>query len=301
MKFRCNFLTLSSGICVAGLIRTHGPQSGRSQRAACGQERMKDTQRLWICKLVDMQGIMVYPAVAVTCPHILNNVLTCHRSAVSPLAAPLAPPVFQWCHGSMVFLFVLACVSAHTVCVGEIKEAGTERRTSTSLSTPEADSCVYHASAAAHLGTISLVFANFLFRPLVCGAGPRGVTVCAERCITGSLACHKVMSVMSWITIQRKSWWTESFSRWPQHNNEINTFGTFCEWRPSCTSFIEKECSGGECFRLWLGGKICFVLSMNESDVKCFLGHFIQMKNNTPKILKSNFIKIPNIPKKILI
>lgn len=74
---------------------------------------------------------------------------------------------------------------------------GGGNRTSTSLSTPEADSCVYHASAAAHLGSVSLMFANFLFRPLVCGVGPRGVTVCAKRCITGSLGCHKVMSMVS--------------------------------------------------------------------------------------------------------
>lgn len=181
-----------------------------------------------------MQGITVYSTAAVTCPHILNDVLTCHRSKVSPLAAPLAPPGFQWCHGSTVFFSVLACVSAHTACVGEIKEAGTERRTSTSLSTPEADSCVYHSSAAAHLGTISLMFANFLFRPLVCGAGPRGVTVCAQRCITGSLGCQRVMSVMSWITIQHKSWWTDC-----NMYNQIKTFGTFWLVTTSRTSFMQ--------------------------------------------------------------
>lgn len=175
---------------------------------------------------------------AVTRPHVTNNVLTCHRSKVSPLAGLLAPPFFQWCHGSVVFLFVLACVSAH-MRWGEwgVREAGTERRTLTSLSTPEADSSVYHASAAAHLGTISLMFAYFLFHPLGRGVGPRGVTVCAERCITGSLACQKVMSILSWITIQHESWWTERFSDWLQHKDEMKTFGTFWKKLPSCTSF----------------------------------------------------------------
>lgn len=163
-----------------------------------------------------------------------HNALTCHRSKVSPLAAWLAPPFFQWCHGGMVFLFVLACVSAH-MRGAEWGGGGTERRTLTSLSTPEADSSIYHASAAAHLGTISLMFAYFLFRPPGRGVGPRGVTVCAKRCITGSLGCQKVMSILSSITIQHKSWWTQSFSDGLQHKDEMKTFGTSWEWLPSCT------------------------------------------------------------------
>lgn len=142
-------------------------------------------------------------------------------------------PMMSWQHG----VFVCACMCVCTYAWGGRGAGGTERRTLTSLSTPEADSSVYHASAAAHLGTISLMFAYFLFRPPGRGVGPRGVTVCAKRCITGSLGCQKVMSILSSITIQHKSWWTESFSDGLQHKDEMKTFGTSWEWLPSCTSF----------------------------------------------------------------
>lgn len=188
-----------------------------------------------IRKFIDTQGIRLYSIVAATCPHIIMlwHVIWA-KWALWQLDSLLLfsnDVMAAWCF----------CLCLHVclhICVGRSGGAGgTERRTLTSLSTPEADSSVYHASAAAHLGTISLMFAYFLFRPPGRGVGPRGVTVCAKRCITGSLSCQKVMSILSSVTIQHKSWWTESFSDGLQHKDEMKTFGTSCEWLPSCTSF----------------------------------------------------------------
>lgn len=213
-------------------------ESADKLKAAYGEERMNGTENIVYVSSSTRKGIRLYSIVAATCPHfiMLWHVIRV-KWALWQLDALLLfsnDVMAAWCF----------CLCSHVclhICVGRGSEGGgeggTERRTLTSLSTPEADSSVYHASAAAHLGTISLMFAYFLFRPPGRGVGPRGVTVCAKRFITGSLGCQKVMSTLSWITIQHKSWWTESFSDWPQHKDEMKTFGPFREWLPSCTSF----------------------------------------------------------------
>lgn len=149
---------------------------------------------------------MVYSTAAG--PHIIRNVLTCHGTGATGALWQLRTLLLFSSEVIAAWCFCLCLHVCLHICGGKIKELGRERRTSTLLSPLEADSSVYHASTAAHLGSISLMFANFLFRWPACGAGPRGVTVCAIRCITGSLGCQKVMSIMSWITNRLKSWWT---------------------------------------------------------------------------------------------
>lgn len=107
--------------------------------------------------------------------------------------------MMSWQRGVFVCACMCVCVCTYAYRGGRRGEGGGGEsvKTLTALSIPEADSSVYHARAAAHLGTIWLMFAYFLFRPPGRGVGPRGVTVCAEGCITGSLGCQKVMSILS--------------------------------------------------------------------------------------------------------